>query len=388
MSSSPLLSSIGPTSPPLANVLTNSTDLNFCSTGSSSFFSLGTSKWTTALLNNLKAHKELFECSSDGASWSLCLGIFPVGALDQREDEDDDLHARGGVQEERIIAPVSPSKRALRSLTSVSASPSSPAPPAAALSSRQISLPSSPTRSPRTPRVEGVKSPRASGEWCHQCKQKRAHMLCCTDKCPKKYCHRCLSRHYALDARTVEIATWRCPHCLHECTCAYCREEEQRQEHTAAIMEGQDQDDSKRQSNGRPKAKKKKNVEEKEEGEGEGEDDDEDDDDDYKEDIRPRRARRPSTPTTPPLLYSGRHPRRSLDLELREEEKEEEELQEVASHSKSEGNRRGQKRPRSEEDGVELEQPQVCPLSCCVFASVMTHINVFILGKGAIVTNP
>jgi len=69
----------------------------------------------------------------------------------------------------------------------------------------------------------GVKEVREEGEWCHQCKQKHVQVLCCTAACTKKYCTRCLLRHYHTQLDTVDVARWICPYCTGACSCAQCR---------------------------------------------------------------------------------------------------------------------------------------------------------------------
>jgi hypothetical protein len=75
-----------------------------------------------------------------------------------------------------------------------------------------------------SPYQNGVKRLRASGEWCHQCKQKHIDVLCCTGSCTKKYCRRCLKNHYDLNFSSLTTFTWLCPCCRNQCSCPRCRQ--------------------------------------------------------------------------------------------------------------------------------------------------------------------
>lgn len=64
---------------------------------------------------------------------------------------------------------------------------------------------------------------RNSSLWCHQCKQKHDYVLYCTRNCSKKYCTRCVQRHYNEQIEDIEIEQWVCYYCKGVCTCASCR---------------------------------------------------------------------------------------------------------------------------------------------------------------------
>lgn len=48
-------------------------------------------------------------------------------------------------------------------------------------------------------------------------------MIHCGQGCNKKFCSRCLLRHYGEQDRDINIETWQCPFCKKICCCAYCR---------------------------------------------------------------------------------------------------------------------------------------------------------------------
>lgn len=60
-------------------------------------------------------------------------------------------------------------------------------------------------------------------EWCHQCKQRSNNVIHCGQGCNKKFCSRCLLRHYGEQDKDINIETWQCPFCKKICCCAYCR---------------------------------------------------------------------------------------------------------------------------------------------------------------------
>eukprot|EP01128_Nolandella_sp_AFSM9_P010347 TRINITY_DN712_c0_g4_i1.p1 TRINITY_DN712_c0_g4~~TRINITY_DN712_c0_g4_i1.p1 ORF type:complete len:555 (+),score=110.33 TRINITY_DN712_c0_g4_i1:188-1852(+) len=59
--------------------------------------------------------------------------------------------------------------------------------------------------------------------WCHQCKQKHDDVIICSRQCSKKYCSRCLLRHYDMNIDDIEPETWDCYYCLKSCKCAFCK---------------------------------------------------------------------------------------------------------------------------------------------------------------------
>jgi len=61
------------------------------------------------------------------------------------------------------------------------------------------------------------------GEWCHQCKQKHQLVVHCTRSCTKKYCPKCLLRHYGEKESDIDKQNWICVYCRDICTCAFCR---------------------------------------------------------------------------------------------------------------------------------------------------------------------
>lgn len=60
-------------------------------------------------------------------------------------------------------------------------------------------------------------------EWCHQCKQRSNNVIHCGQGCNKKFCSRCLLRHYGEQDKDINVETWQCPFCKKICCCAYCR---------------------------------------------------------------------------------------------------------------------------------------------------------------------
>jgi hypothetical protein len=62
-----------------------------------------------------------------------------------------------------------------------------------------------------------------SFEWCHQCKQRSERVIHCGQGCNKKFCTRCLYRHYGEQETDIIPSTWLCPYCKKICCCAYCR---------------------------------------------------------------------------------------------------------------------------------------------------------------------
>eukprot|EP01127_Copromyxa_protea_P003257 TRINITY_DN1309_c0_g1_i1.p1 TRINITY_DN1309_c0_g1~~TRINITY_DN1309_c0_g1_i1.p1 ORF type:complete len:562 (+),score=78.35 TRINITY_DN1309_c0_g1_i1:50-1687(+) len=84
---------------------------------------------------------------------------------------------------------------------------------------------------PKEPKIKETKKPegrRGSDstkifEWCHQCKQKHFHVFHCVQGCNKKYCGKCLQRHYDEKESEIDPETWVCVYCRDMCTCASCR---------------------------------------------------------------------------------------------------------------------------------------------------------------------
>jgi len=62
-----------------------------------------------------------------------------------------------------------------------------------------------------------------SAMWCHQCKQKHNEVFYCTQNCSKKYCARCVARHYKEKVDEIDTSTWTCYFCRGACICAFCR---------------------------------------------------------------------------------------------------------------------------------------------------------------------
>lgn len=61
-------------------------------------------------------------------------------------------------------------------------------------------------------------------EWCHQCKQKHDNIFrCCSQDCTKKYCIKCLQRHYGEKETEIDPDNWACVYCRQLCCCACCR---------------------------------------------------------------------------------------------------------------------------------------------------------------------
>eukprot|EP01124_Arcella_intermedia_P035413 TRINITY_DN9011_c0_g1_i1.p1 TRINITY_DN9011_c0_g1~~TRINITY_DN9011_c0_g1_i1.p1 ORF type:complete len:645 (-),score=169.47 TRINITY_DN9011_c0_g1_i1:118-2052(-) len=67
-------------------------------------------------------------------------------------------------------------------------------------------------------------SPEKSGYmWCHQCKQKHGEVIYCSRTCSKKYCTRCVKRHYREKVDEIDQSQWICYYCQGVCSCAFCR---------------------------------------------------------------------------------------------------------------------------------------------------------------------
>jgi hypothetical protein len=73
---------------------------------------------------------------------------------------------------------------------------------------------------------ETVKNPK-SYLWCHQCKKKNRNVVYCSKYhvgfCSKKYCKRCIEKHYNEDFDSIDQKTWICMFCRGICLCACCR---------------------------------------------------------------------------------------------------------------------------------------------------------------------
>jgi len=59
--------------------------------------------------------------------------------------------------------------------------------------------------------------------WCHQCKQKHGQVIYCSRSCSKKYCTRCVERHYREKVSEIDQSEWICYYCQGVCSCAFCR---------------------------------------------------------------------------------------------------------------------------------------------------------------------
>jgi len=68
-----------------------------------------------------------------------------------------------------------------------------------------------------------VKKQQKLFQWCHQCKQKHDHVLHCSRDCNKKYCAKCLHRHYDEKEADIDPDNWVCVYCRQICCCAFCR---------------------------------------------------------------------------------------------------------------------------------------------------------------------
>jgi len=60
-------------------------------------------------------------------------------------------------------------------------------------------------------------------QWCHQCKQKHDYVFHCSQDCNKKYCAKCLHRHYNEKESEIDPDNWVCVYCRQLCCCAFCR---------------------------------------------------------------------------------------------------------------------------------------------------------------------
>jgi hypothetical protein len=68
--------------------------------------------------------------------------------------------------------------------------------------------------------------------WCHQCKQKHDYVLYCTRDCSKKYCARCVQRHYQEQVEDLDASQWICYYCQGVCSCASCRRRRAKENNT------------------------------------------------------------------------------------------------------------------------------------------------------------
>jgi len=68
--------------------------------------------------------------------------------------------------------------------------------------------------------------------WCHQCKQKHYHVYHCAQGCNKKYCGKCLQRHYNEKESDIDPESWVCVYCRDLCTCASCRKKKAKDSNT------------------------------------------------------------------------------------------------------------------------------------------------------------
>jgi len=67
------------------------------------------------------------------------------------------------------------------------------------------------------------KQDRSGFMWCHQCKQKHGQVIYCSRTCSKKYCTRCVKRHYREKVEDIDQSQWVCYYCQGVCSCAFCR---------------------------------------------------------------------------------------------------------------------------------------------------------------------
>jgi len=74
---------------------------------------------------------------------------------------------------------------------------------------------------------EPIKPPVKSYLWCHQCKKKNRNVVYCSKYesgfCSKKYCKKCIEKHYNEDFVTIDQKNWICMFCRDTCLCAFCR---------------------------------------------------------------------------------------------------------------------------------------------------------------------
>jgi len=66
-----------------------------------------------------------------------------------------------------------------------------------------------------------------AGLWCHQCKKRSRNVVYCSTYdlgfCSKKYCKRCLEKHYNENFDAIDQKNWLCMFCRGICLCASCR---------------------------------------------------------------------------------------------------------------------------------------------------------------------
>eukprot|EP01127_Copromyxa_protea_P024391 TRINITY_DN9582_c0_g1_i1.p1 TRINITY_DN9582_c0_g1~~TRINITY_DN9582_c0_g1_i1.p1 ORF type:complete len:581 (-),score=121.59 TRINITY_DN9582_c0_g1_i1:148-1671(-) len=132
----------------------------------------------------LKGHTDRFECDDVGG-WSLKPDYLDFG--------------NGGPEEEMVIE--YPEKRRRK---------------------KEV-LSMSPVEKRKEGKLISKSREAKSFEWCHQCKQKHDHVFHCTQDCNKKYCSKCLQRHYGEKDSEIDPSTWVCVYCRQLCCCALCR---------------------------------------------------------------------------------------------------------------------------------------------------------------------
>jgi len=66
-----------------------------------------------------------------------------------------------------------------------------------------------------------------TGYWCHQCKKKSKRVVHCSKNrfgfCSKKFCKKCIEKHYKVTFDDVDQKNWTCAFCSGNCLCASCR---------------------------------------------------------------------------------------------------------------------------------------------------------------------
>jgi len=80
---------------------------------------------------------------------------------------------------------------------------------------------------PKPLQTNETKSSSKAGLWCHQCKKKNRNIIYCSKYnlgfCSKKYCKRCLEKHYNEVFDNIDKKNWICMFCRSVCLCASCR---------------------------------------------------------------------------------------------------------------------------------------------------------------------
>jgi len=88
-----------------------------------------------------------------------------------------------------------------------------------------LPMPSTPRENKVSPVSDSKMS--KSGLWCHQCKKKNRNIVYCSKYClgfcSKKYCKRCIEKHYNENFDSIDKKNWICMFCRGLCLCASCR---------------------------------------------------------------------------------------------------------------------------------------------------------------------